>query len=221
MKKIWTKFALIAGLAGCGELAEDQAFTKVGAGLAAIVLTTQSDSGSTEAATASEGLTRAAIDAAPVNLLRLSLISGGATDILAEVGRNGTKVTWSNQEGFGFTFDDGLLISTRRTGHDLMGADVTAAKRSLSNGGNHTRLLDFLDSLDQIQQISVQCETVVTGQEAITIFDQTYQTSRIEETCSGAGQEFKNIYWRDRNGVIWQSQQWISPQVGYLGYQRL
>ena len=83
------------------------------------------------------------------------------------------------------------------------------------------RTLDFLDGLDQIQQIVVQCQTVITGQDTLTIFERTYQTSILEETCEGEGQEFKNTYWRDNTGVIWQSRQWISPQAGYLGYQRL
>ncbi len=223
MKKIITKLtfaAALAGLSGCGELAQNDPITVFGKGLVAFAQS-KVDSGSADAAATSAELTRETIEAAPVNLLRLSLISQGATDILAEAGRNGTKVTWASREGFGFTFDGGLLVASRRTGADLMGADVSGAKRSLSGGGNHTRTLDFLDGSDQIQQITVQCQTIVTGQDAITIFERTYQTSILEETCSGAGQEFKNTYWRDRNGIIWQSRQWISPQAGYLGYQRL
>lgn len=220
MKNIALKIALIAGLTGCGPLSEGRSSVQLkDAALAAVSALT--DSESTADAAPDAGLTREAIDAAPVKLLRLSLISGSATGILAEGGRNGSKVTWLSNAGFGFTFDEGLVVATRGTGGDLIGADVSAAIRSLDAGGNHTRTLDFLDSLDQIQQLIVQCQTVITGRETITIFERDYVTSVIEETCAGGDETFKNTYWRDEKGVIWQSRQWISSHAGYLGYQRL
>jgi hypothetical protein len=120
-----------------------------------------------------------------------------------------------------FVFDDGLLVGTRGFGDDLMGSDVAAAKSSLNGGGNHLRTLDFLNGLSQIERRTYQCVSVQTGREDITIVERTYATTIIEETCSGENESFKNTYWRDENGVIWQSRQWISSGIGYLGYQRL
>jgi hypothetical protein len=61
----------------------------------------------------------------------------------------------------------------------------------------------------------------VTGLETITIVERSYATTVLEENCVGENATFKNTYWRDANGVIWQARQWISPLVGYLGYQKL
>jgi len=166
-------------------------------------------------------LTRDLIDAQETDLLRVSVISRDATAFLAKAGTNGSKVTWVTVDGLSLTFDRGMLVASRGFGDDLMGSDVDGAIASLSGGGNHLRTLDFLTSLDQIERRSFQCETVVTGTEMLTIIELTYQTEVIEETCTDGDFSFKNTYWRDRNGIIWQSRQWIAPQTGFLGYLRL
>lgn len=220
------KSILITGLLGaallaasaCGPLQENNRVRDNAEGLFERV----SSIGSNPApAPADAPLTRAQIEAQPNNLLLVSLISRNATDVVQQVGVNGTKVTWVSVQGIGFVFDGGLLVGTRGLGDDLMGADVSGARQSLRTGGSHVRTLDFLNGLDQIVRADFQCVTVKTGIENIEVFEQSYATSIYEETCSSAGGEFKNTYWRDANGVIWQARQWVSPQVGYLGYQRL
>ncbi|MBT8410780.1 MAG: YjbF family lipoprotein, partial [Octadecabacter sp.] len=129
--------------------------------------------------------------------------------------------TWLSVDGLSLTLDRGLLVATRGFGDDLMGADVSAALRSLNGGGNHMRTLEFLNGLDQIERPVFECSTRVTGREIITIVERSYATFVLEENCVGENATFKNTYWRDANGVIWQARQWISPLVGYLGYQRL
>ncbi|MGJ8611014.1 MAG: YjbF family lipoprotein [Octadecabacter sp.] len=175
---------------------------------------------STEAATPSV-LTREVIEAFGAPVLRISVISLEATGLLYRVGENGTKVTWINDETMTFTFDDGLAVGTRGLGDDLMGSDVAGAKRSFHSGGSHMRTLDFLNSLAQIERKTYECQTVQTGRETITIYERRYATTVFDETCTGEYGDFKNTYWRDSNGVIWQSRQWISAGIGYIGYQRL
>jgi hypothetical protein len=166
-------------------------------------------------------LTREVIEAQEIDLLRVSIISREATAFLAIGGVNGTTVTWLSPDGLSLTFDRGVLVASRGFGDDLMGSDAGGAIASLNGGGNHLRTQDFLNSLDRIEQRVFQCETIATGTEALTIVERTYQTTVLEETCVDGGFSFKNTYWRDREGVIWQSRQWISAQTGYLGYQRL
>ncbi len=220
MRNLALKIALFAALAGCGELSEGVPLAQLSRGIigAASGLI---DSDTPAQTTANAELSRAAIEASPTNLLRLSIISLEATDVLAEIGRNGNDVTWANSASIGVTFQNGLLIATRGLGFDVMGADVKGAYRSLSGGGNHMRKVDFLDGLDQIQQLDFQCQTAVIGRDVIVIYERSYDTTILEETCSSTDLEFKNTYWRDRNDVIWQSRQWISPEIGYLGYQLL
>jgi len=220
----FAKITLALGfLAGCGvgPLAQDVPFARFGTAVTGFVMSGQQSGNPAAAASPSVGLTREAIEGSPVNLLRLSLISLESTDVLAEVGVNGTRTTWMSSDGLSFTFDGGLLVGSRGTGFDLMGANVAGAKASLRRGGTHARTHEYLNSLDQIEQMTFQCRTVVTGQETLTIFERSYATSVVEETCTAGEVSFKNTYWRDRLGTIWQARQWISADRGYLGFQRL
>ncbi len=218
----------LAGLTACGPLYQSHpnavAFQGVVTGLTGFGADAAADSSLVDDSSASapeQTLTRAFIDAQELDLLRISVISREATGIVFFAGSNGNKVTWISLEGVSFVFENGLLIGTRGFGDDLMGSDADAGQRSLAGGGNHIRTLDFLNGLSQIERRTYQCATVQTGREDITIVERTYTTSVFEETCTGSTGDFKNTYWRDANGVIWQSRQWISDGVGYLGYQRL
>jgi hypothetical protein len=220
--------AVLAGLTACGPLQQDNpnatALQGAFSGLTGAVTADGANGaavGESALSGESQALTRSFIEAQDVDLLRLSIISQDATGLVFFGGANGSKVTWLSLEGVSIVFDDGLLVGTRGFGDDLMGGDVAAAKASLQRGGTHLRTLDFLNGLSQIERRTYQCVSIQTGKENITIVERTYATTVIEETCSGENESFKNTYWRDGNGVIWQSRQWISSGIGYLGYQRL
>jgi hypothetical protein len=231
MRMTWItgfRCAVLAGLTACGPLQQDNpnatALQGAFSGLTGAVTADGANGaavGESALSGESQALTRSFIEAQDVDLLRLSIISQDATGLVFFGGANGSKVTWLSLEGVSIVFDNGLLVGTRGFGDDLMGGDVAAAKASLQRGGTHLRTLDFLNGLSQIERRPYQCVSVQTGSEYITIVERTYATTVIEETCSGENESFKNTYWRDGNGVIWQSRQWISSGVGYLGYQRL
>jgi len=211
---------VLAALSACGPMASG------GMGMTVVEGLTGRLAGSVDPRAATEGaapsvLTREAIEQQNVELLRVSIISREITSFVLLGGQNGSKVTWLSVDGLSLTLDGGLLVATRGFGDDLMGADVAAALRSLNGGGNHMRTLEFLDGLDQIERQVFECSTVATGLETITIVERSYATTVLEENCVGENATFKNTYWRDANGVIWQARQWISPLVGYLGYQKL
>lgn len=212
--------AAFAALAACGPMAQNSVGANVVQGVANRV-TGSNDSQAAGDVTAPVELTRAVIEQQDADLLRVSLISREVTTFVTLAGRNSTKTTWFSADGLSVTFDRGLLVATRGIGDDLMGADVAAVQRSFNGGGNHLRTLEFLSGLDQIERIVFECSMAVTGRETITIFERSYMTTVFEENCASGNTTFKNTYWRDLNGVIWQARQWISPLVGYLGYQRL
>ena len=208
---------VLAGLTACGPMQSNNRLADAAQNL----LSRGGAQESAAATPASAELNREQIEAAPVDLLRVSYIDFGATAVLVRAGDNAGKTTWLSGDGRGATFKGGLLIGTRGLGDDLMGADIDAAIASLNGGGNHLRTLDFLNGLSQIERVQFSCTTTVEGSEELTIFERTYQTSIIEELCNSDIGAFKNTYWRDANGVIWQSRQFISVGAGYLGYQRL
>lgn len=206
-------------LAACGPLQEQNALAATVKGVLPSVM--GGDSTEAEAVAPSPGLTREFLASQPTDFIRMSVIDRDATGLVPFGGRNGDTVTWMSAEGLSFSFRNGLLVGTRGLGDDLMGADVSGALASFSRGGNHTRTLDFMNGLDQIEQRRFQCATQRIRPDTITIVERTYATTVFEETCVGVSGEFKNTYWRDASGVIWQARQWISDGEGYIGYQRL
>ncbi len=216
MKTLLILGAAIISLAACGPLNEGSALARN-----ADVFLARTGIGDSTALPPPPELTRAQIEAQPVDLLRISIISREATSVFTKVAQNGPRVTWQSGEGVGVILQGGLIVGTRGVGDDVMGSDVSGALASLRRGGNHLRTLDFLNGLGQIERRTYQCETVRTRDDDVTIFDVTYDTTIVEETCTNPSGEFKNTYWVDRNLVVWQARQWVSNGVGYLGYQRL
>lgn len=208
----------LAGLVACGPLQNGNPVAGIAKGL---IPSGGGEGADSAPAQQSAALTRDFIEAQESDLLLVSIIDRDATAVLLKAATNGSRVTWLTTDGSGLVLDRGMFVGSRGLGDDLMGADISGARASLRSGGNHLRVLDFLDGLDQIQRQSFQCSTQAVRTDNITIFERSYNTTVFEETCRGDLAEFKNTYWRDSAGVIWQSEQWISAQVGYVQYQRL
>jgi len=212
---------VLVALAACGPLNQNNAklgvVRDVTAGLIAAGAGAEAEQ---EEPATEQALTREFIDAQGGELMRMSVISREATALVVLGGRNGGKETWFSSDGLSVSLENGLLIGTRGFGDDLMGADITAAQESLNEGGSHIRTFDFLNGLGQIERLSLQCTTVQARRDQLTILERTFDTAVLEETCEGAGHNIKNTYWQGHSGVIWQSRQWVSEGVGYIGYQR-
>lgn len=209
----------IASLTACGPLSEGKTLTGVTSLATSVV-----SGGAADAETAASpvsGLTREAIEATPADLLLVSLVSRGSADLMTQIGTNGSTTTWVSTDGAAASFDRGMLIASRGTGFDLMGADVAPALASLGRGGQHQRVYDFLESQDEIRTERYSCEMVRAGPDIITIVERTYATTKWEETCANGRVRFVNLYWVESNGTIRQSRQYLSEGIGYFAYQRL
>lgn len=221
MKTTWLPMLALVGLSACGTLRTGNPIAGIAGGVVSGIVG-GGETAPTQAAPQSTGpLTRAQIEAQPTDLLRVSLISRGTTALIFKGGENGTRITWLSADGLSLTFDRGVLVGTRGLGDDVMGSDISGVLASFRGAANYQRTIDFLNGLEQIERVTFQCAMVRTGQETLTLFERNYATTIYQETCTGAGTSFKNTYWRDGNGVIWQARQWVSGGVGYLGYQRL
>lgn len=220
MIKVLKRLALLAVLSACGPLNESQ----IGAGFAASLSSRVSGAASEAPApeTASGGgLTRAQIDATPAALMVVTVVETRASDLVQAVGQNGSRITWINRDQRSLTFDRGLLVATRGLGFDLMGAEVAQVRAGLAGTGNHSRVMDFLDGFDQIQSVEFACTMTQRRSDTITIVEKSYATRVVQERCTAGDLSFANTYWVDANGIIWQSRQWVSPQVGYVDSSRL
>jgi len=172
-------------------------------------------------AVAQAGLTREAIDATPSELLLVSLVSRGSVDVLAQIADTGKTTTWISSDGVSVTLNDGMVVATRGSGVDLMGADTAAARQSLRGGGTHKRVYDTLDGLGQIQTAIHECSSAILGRETITIVERDFVATKWREDCRGSGLVFANLYWVSDAGEIIQSRQFVSVGLGYLVFQKL
>lgn len=63
-------------------------------------------------------------------------------------------------------------------------------------------------------EITVSCGYQQISRERIEIFEIFYSVTRVVERCSNGIRTFDNTYWVDAdNGFIWQSEQWVGPQI--------
>lgn len=167
-------------------------------------------------------ITRAQLDTVQQPLLFAELDSLGTAASLVQGGRNGAVVTWLTADRVGLSFHDGLLVATRGLGQDLISADVSGTRRALAGGAGryHARLYSYLDGEHQTQYRAFKCLITDRRPETIDIFDHVHATTRVEETCYSTDLEVVNRYWTG-GGVMWKSQQWVSPFAGYLLTERL
>ncbi|WP_051068092.1 YjbF family lipoprotein [Octadecabacter antarcticus] len=215
-----SKFVLVALLiatSACGPLEKGNPGRDSIAALSDIV-TGSSDE--TQAG-ADVSLSRAQIESYPSDLMLISVISRDVTAYIYPGAVNGAKVTWLSADGLSMTFDRGFLVGTRGFGFDMMGADISGALAGLSGTSSHSRSYDFLNGLSQIERLRFQCQTTQARRETIEIVQRSYTTTVFEERCTGESESYTNTYWQDSSGLIRQSRQWVSPGLGFIGYQLL
>lgn len=214
--------ALAGSLAACGPLGEGATSSTLRSAAGSLLGSIDGGDDTAQApAPAPTALTRADIEAAGADLLLVSLVSRGSVDILSQFSARPGTVTWISTDGVSVTLSDGMIVATRGSGFDLMGADTRAARRSLSAGGTHSRAFDFLTGLDQIETEVYSCTTEFDEAEVITIVERDYATQKWREECSNGQIRFTNLYWTTSDDVIMQSRQYVSLGLGYLVYQRL
>lgn len=207
----------LLGVSACGPLAQNQPSVRVLEGLA--------NAGSDfweEKTDPREVLTREMIDTAPNDLLLFAPVSEELASVFAHKSRNGDLIAWVSDEDVSLTLQDGIVVATRGLGNDLMGADVGLVYRSVVSGrGRTVRVHEYLNGEDQIIRSEYACNIAVLRSETIEIFQRKHQTRVISETCTGDAGGFRNLYWIDAAGMIWQSRQWVSPRVGAVDIQIL
>lgn len=209
-------FAGLLALIGCGS--ENNQRGEVGAlTKAAIKNAVAKRSGSP----AAPQLTRAAIDASPVPLVHARILSRGAEATLAPVAVNGGDETWMSGDPITLTLRGGLLIATRGLGEDMMSASAPDAATVTRGTGQTSRSFFHLDGENHTVRQNFACFLSGNGQQQVVVFERTYETRYITETCSGNNAGFTNEYWVDSAGNILKSRQWVSPSVGKLELQRV
>lgn len=157
-------------------------------------------------------------NAAPGDILLVTILNRNAVAPLTKIAENGGTVTWISPGQISMTLKGGILIATRGLYEDLMGADVNGVRAALAaGGGTATRTHSLLDSEDHIQLSEVTCTITSVGSDTIAAATGTREAIKYSEACAGPAFIFTNTYWLDApGGNIVQSRQAVSPTAGFL-----
>ncbi|MGI1662661.1 YjbF family lipoprotein [Palleronia sp. KMU-117] len=161
---------------------------------------------------------RASYQAVPGPLILITLPTSGAAAPMVPFGDNRGVRTWSTAERQTLTLRGDIMTSTRGLGDDLMQARVESVSRALAagSGSGVARTTWHLDGNDRFIVRRFSCDLRTAGRETITLVSgERIDATRVTETCAYEGESFVNTYWKQTNGTVRRSRQWISPIVGY------
>jgi len=160
-------------------------------------------------------------NAAPGDVLLVTILARNAVAPLTKVAQNGATTTWISPGKVTLSFENGILVGTRGLGDDLMGADVSGVRAALNAGGGIVeRKHSFLTSEDQIVTRDLTCEITNLGADTIQTVAGARSATKLEEDCKGSALIFKNAYWMS-GGEIIRSRQVVSVGVGFIESDQL
>lgn len=170
------------------------------------------------------GLTRSDLAGITTPTMRATIPDIGADAIVFEAASNRGVGTWRAPDETTVMMDGPVLFATRGIGPDLLGAETDRLRALLEGGrsGTLTRSLRYLDGLQQISVVPMTCTLSPAGRERLVIVGRAHDTRRMNEQCTGpGGTQIANSYWLGGDGTLWQSRQFVSPDLGHLETQRL
>lgn len=147
-------------------------------------------------------------------VMRVQIPSRGANAVLSRVAVNKDVETWLAVDNISLSFQKGVLVASRGLGFDLMGADAQNTLKAIAGGGDkiYRRQMRYLTGDHHSTYLTAGCSLKPLGAETVG----GQRLHRIEERCEARPSEFTNIFWLNSSGTIVQSQQWVSPSVGYI-----
>lgn len=144
----------------------------------------------------------------PDPVLMIELPDRNAVASMIQIGRNGDVVTWIDSIGNTVSMRNGVLLSTRGFGDDLMSASAVGPLRALQGGAlRYDRLMTRLTGEGRTLRLPFSCTAQRMG-------------ALLKERCVAADEEFINEYTL-RGSSVMRSRQWVSPRVGYVTFTRL
>lgn len=145
----------------------------------------------------------------------------GLAGFMGVLGENGPVQTWATPEYLTIGLRNGVLISTRGFGADLMSAEAPDLGLLATANGQYQRRFYYLDGADQTQVHLYDCSLRNAGAAQITLLGKTYETRRVTEKCLGKQGDFENDFWFDSTGALRQSSQMRLQGVENLQLQRI
>lgn len=148
------------------------------------------------------------------DLLVIQIPSKNASAGLIRQSANRDTVTWRTPDGVTVVLKDGQIIGTAGLGNDLSSAAFDDIR---TGSGRTVRDYFHLMGNERVERTRYICELTDLGTTNVEVAGVAYSARQIVETCDTAtGDAIENRYWVQPSGLIRKSQQFISPEVGYL-----
>lgn len=146
--------------------------------------------------------------------LQVQIESRGANALLSPAAINNDVETWLAVDNISLSFRDGVLVASRGLGFDLMAADTRGTIAAFAGMGEdvYRRQMRYLTGEHHSTYLTAGCSMTSAGPETVD----GQQLERLEEHCQARQHEFTNLFWRDPNGTVLRSRQWLSPEIGYI-----
>lgn len=160
-------------------------------------------------------------------LIGVYLEDSGALATVGMPSRAGAVTTWMSGDSRTIAvLDPGIVIATRGLPVDLHAAEAGSVAHAVAQrrAASYTRDHRMLDSTYAPRILRLACELRAEADETLVINQKLRQTRRMAEACTAApdGAVIENIYWVDVDSpIIWQSRQWLGPEVGAAFLQLL
>lgn len=161
-------------------------------------------------------LTAEAVAAAPVPLITVEVEADARGTVFARMASNQGVETYGSADMVTLSMRDGVVVSTRGFGNDLMSSQSPTAAAIVRGQGSHRRSLQTLDGLDQTRNEIFDCALSATGGKSVTVAGRSLSLRGVTETCRNSNSVFSNEFMVDGNGRIRQSRQWIGMDGGFL-----
>lgn len=138
--------------------------------------------------------------------------------VLARLISDGGGVqTFLSQANQTASYRDGILVSTRGMGEDLIAASVTGVRAALAaGGGSAVRIHDRIDDQDGILRQTFACEIVADGVQTVDLGTRQVAATFFRENCVSDALSFENNYWVGAGGEIVSSLQFVTLGITYL-----
>lgn len=163
-------------------------------------------------------LTPAVLEKLGEPVLYTRLLAQGTEAGLLAAGRNGDVTTWLSQDKIALALRDGLVISTRGLGADLMSADVAEPLEALRGARRRAvRIHRYIDGERQLVPRSFVCSYTARAPS----HGERAGGRVVVEHCKSVGLAFENRYWMTAGGAIWKSRQWLGPDTGHIALELL
>ena len=128
------------------------------------------------------------------------------------------ELVWISADGIYVVTKNGKIVRTKGLLNDLTKVEYEQVNfSSIVQNPNSKNTSKMYYSFDKplLKNLEVEVSYLSKALEEIEIMDRKMNLRRVEETVENRylGWKVKNVYWIDKNNVIWQSEQTISPKL--------